>query len=156
MSNDLKTQLRTDLTTAMKARDALTTSVLRMALTSITTAEVAGTESAELDDAAVLKVITSEVKRRIESADIYAKAGRQELADAENAERAVLERYLPAAMADEDLAAIVADEVAAAAAKGVTGPKAMGGIIAAVRARTDGAAESSRIAAAVKAALAAG
>lgn len=153
MSNNLKEQLRTDLTEAMKARDALTTSVLRMTLTAVTNAEVAGTESTTLDDAAVLAIITGEVKRRIESAGIYSSAGRQELADAENAERSVLERYLPAAMPDDELNSIVADEVAAAAERGATGPKAMGGIIAAVRARTDGAAESSRIAAAVKAAL---
>ena len=153
MSDELKQQLRTDLTAAMKARDPLTTSVLRMALTAITTAEVAGAESAELDDAAVLGVLRTEVKRRVESAAIYEAAGRHELAATEDAERSVLERYLPAAMSDDDLRAVVADEVAAAAGRGVTGPKAMGAVIAAVRARTDGAAESSRIAAAVKSAL---
>ena len=153
MSINLKDQLRTDLTEAMRARDTLTTSVLRMTLTAVTNAEVAGTESTTLDDAAVLAIITGEVKRRIESAGIYTSASRQELADAENAERSVLERYLPAAMADDELQTIVAEEVAAAAERGATGPKAMGGIIAAVRARTGGAAESSRIAAAVKAAL---
>ena len=153
MSTTLKEQLRSDLTEAMKARDALTTSVLRMTLTSVTNAEVAGAESTTLDDAGVLAIITGEVKRRIESAGIYESAGRHELAATENAERSVLERYLPAAMPDDELAAIVSDEVAAAAARGATGPKAMGGIIAAVRARTNGAAESSRIAAAVKVAL---
>lgn len=153
MSTNLKDQLRADLTDAMKARDALTTSVLRMTLTAVTTAEVSGSQSTTLDDAAVLAIITSEAKRRIESAGIYASAGRQELADTEDAERGVLERYLPAAMSDDELTSIVAEEVAAAAERGVAGPKAMGGIIGAVRARTGGAAESSRIAAAVKAAL---
>jgi uncharacterized protein YqeY len=153
MSNDLKSRLRADLTAAMKARDPLTTSVLRMALTAIANAEVAGEQSAELDDAAVLAVVRTEVKRRVESAAIYESAGRRELTDTEHAERAVLEQYLPAAMSDDDLRVIVEEEVAAAAGRGVTGPKAMGAVIAAVRARTDGAAESSRIATAVKAAL---
>jgi uncharacterized protein YqeY len=150
----LKQQLRTDLTAAMKSRDSLTTSVLRMALTAVANAEVAGSETVELDDAAVLAIVTAEVKRRTESAEIYASAGRAELADAEIAERGVLQRYLPAAMDDADLASIVGEEVAAAAERGVAGPKAMGVVIAAVRNRTEGAAESSRIAAAVKAALA--
>ncbi|MEO6123217.1 MAG: GatB/YqeY domain-containing protein [Ilumatobacteraceae bacterium] len=153
MSTTLKEQLRSDLTDAMKARDALTTSVLRMTLTAVSTAEVSGTESTTLDDTAVLAIIIGEVKRRVESAGIYAAAGRQELAATEHAERGVLERYLPAAMADDELNTIVTEEVAAAAERGATGPKAMGGIIGAVRARTGGAAESSRIAAAVKAAL---
>jgi uncharacterized protein YqeY len=155
MSTDLKATLRNDLTAAMKARDTVATAVLRMTLTAITNAEVAGSTTTTLDDAAVLKVITSEVKRRVESAEIYASAGRTELADAENAERVVLEHYLPSAMADDELDLIVADEVAAAASRGQSGPKAMGPIIAAVRERTGGSAESSRIAAAVKSALAA-
>jgi uncharacterized protein YqeY len=153
MTTDLKSQIRQDLTAAMKARDTVTTATLRMALTAVTTAEVSGQQSTVLDDAAVLAIITTEVKRRLESADIYATAGRTNLADIENAERAVLERYLPAAMPDDELAAIVATEVSAAAERGASGSKAMGGIIAAVRARTGGSAESSRIAAAVKQAL---
>jgi uncharacterized protein YqeY len=153
MTTDLKQTIQHDLTTAMKARDTLTVATLRMALTAITNAEVAGDASVTLDDAAVLNVLATEVKRRSESAEIYAGAGRQELADKELAERAVLERYLPAEMGDDELHAIVADEVAAAAARGATGPKAMGAVIAAVRERTAGTASGSRIAAAVKSAL---
>jgi uncharacterized protein YqeY len=153
MSTDLKQTIQHDLTEAMKARDTVALSTLRMALTAITNAEVAGDASVTLDDAAVLNVIATEVKRRSESAEIYATNGRQELADRELAERAVLERYLPAEIGDDELGAIVTEEVAAAAERGATGPKAMGGVIAAVRERTAGTASGSRIAAAVKAAL---
>jgi uncharacterized protein YqeY len=153
MTTDLKQTIQHDLTTAMKARDAVTVSTLRMALSAITNAEVAGDQSVTLDDAAILNVLATEVKRRSESAEIYAGAGRQELADKELAEKAVLERYLPAEIGDEELASIVAEEVAAAADRGATGPKAMGGVIAAVRERTAGTAGGSRIAAAVKHAL---
>ena len=153
MTTDLKQTIQHDLTTAMKARDTITVSTLRMALSAITNAEVAGDQSVTLDDAAILNVLATEVKRRTESAEIYAGAGRQELADKELAERAVLERYLPAEMSDDDLATIVPAAVAAAAERGASGPKAMGGVIAAVRERTAGAASGSRIAAAVKQAL---
>lgn len=156
MTTDLKQTIQHDLTAAMKARDTITVSTLRMALTAITNAEVAGDASVTLDDAAILGVLATEVKRRTESAEIYATNGRQALADQELAERAVLERYLPAEMDDDELAAIVAAEVAAAAERGATGPKAMGAVIAAVRERTGGTASGGRIAAAVKAALAAG
>jgi uncharacterized protein YqeY len=153
MTTDLKQTIQHDLTTAMKARDTVTVSTLRMALSAITNAEVAGDESITLDDAAILNVLATEVKRRTESAEIYAGAGRQELADKELAERTVLQRYLPAEIGDDELAAIVAEEVTAAASRGATGPKAMGAVIAAVRERTAGTAGGSRIAAAVKQAL---
>lgn len=153
MTTDLKQTIQHDLTAAMKARDTVTVSTLRMALTAISNAEVAGDESVTLDDAAILNLLAAEVKRRSESAEIYAGAGRQELADKELAERAVLEKYLPAEIGDDELQAIVAEEVAVAAERGATGPKAMGAVIGAVRERTAGTASGSRIAAAVKAAL---
>ena len=70
----LKERLRADLTAAMKARDELVKSTLRMTLTAIGNAEVAGTEARELDDAEVLKVITKEAKKRAESAEAFAAA----------------------------------------------------------------------------------
>jgi uncharacterized protein len=146
-----KQQLQTDLTEAMRQRDTVTVATLRMALSSITTAEVAGDEAVELDDAGVLAVLRSEAKKRAEAAEIYDGAGRTELAAKERAELAVLERYLPAAMSDADLAAVVAEEVAAA---GATDMKAMGAVIKAVRARVGDGADGARISAAVKAALA--
>lgn len=149
-----KQQLQSDLTEAMRARDEITVSTLRMALTAITKAEVAGTEAIELDDDAVLVLLASESKKRAEAADLYDQGGRAELAAKERAEMAVLARYLPAALSDDELAAIVAEEVAAAADSGATVGKAMGQVIKAVRDRVGQQADGGRIAAAVKAALA--
>jgi uncharacterized protein len=150
----LKDQLQRDLTDAMKARDEITTSTLRMARAAVTNAEVAGDEAVELTDDQVVDVLRSEAKKRAEAADVYTQAGRQELADKERAELAVIERYLPAAMSDDELAAIVTEEVARAAADGATGPKAMGVVIKAVRERAGTTADGARIAAAVKSQLA--
>lgn len=150
----LKAQLQADLTTAMKARDAVTTGTLRMVLTAIGVVEVAGDAAIELTDDQVLGVLQSEAKKRVEAVDIYRGAGRGELADKETAELQVIERYLPAAMSDEELQGLVEAAVAQAAAEGTTGPKAMGAVVKAVRAQAGASADGSKIAALVKAALA--
>lgn len=149
----LKDDLKSDLTVAMKARNELTVSTLRMVLAAVTTAEVAGDEAVTLDDAGVTKVLQAEAKKRAEAAQIYADAGRTEAADKERAELAVIEKYLPAAMSDDELNAIIGEEVAKAAASGATGGKAMGAVVKAVRERAGANADGSRIAAAVKAAI---
>ncbi len=150
----LKSRLQEDLTASMRHRDELTTSTLRMALAAVMNAEVAGAQAVVLSDDQVMAVLQAEGKKRAEAAEIYAGAGRAESAAKERAEFAVLEAYLPKAMSDDDLAVIVSDEVAAAAAMGNTGPKAMGLVIRAVRDRTAGAADGGKVAALVKAALA--
>ena len=151
----LKGRLRVDLTAAMKARDPLTTGTLRMALAAVTTAEVAGTTAKELTDQEVTTVLAKEVRKRAEAAEAFAGAGRDELADKERAEAAVLSAYLPTPLTDEQLGALVAealDGVASDTAGPVT-MRQMGQVIKAVQARADGRADGSRIAAAVKAAL---
>ncbi len=92
----------------------------------------------------------SEGKKRHESAELYEGAGRAELAAKERAELEIIGRYLPAAMNDDELVGLVDAEVAAAAAAGVTGPKAMGQVVKAVRDRAGSSADGSRIAALVK------
>ncbi|MFW2333674.1 GatB/YqeY domain-containing protein [Ilumatobacter sp.] len=157
MSNDpdsVKQRLQSDLTTAMKARDEVTTSTLRMVRAAIMNAEVAGDTAVELDDEQVMAVLRSEAKKRAESAAVYEENGRAESAAKERAELEVIERYLPAAMSDDDLAAIVDEEVAAAAANGTEGGKAMGMVIKAVRERAGDTADGARIAALVKSRLA--
>jgi uncharacterized protein YqeY len=149
----LKAQLQTDLTAAMKARDELALSTIRMLRTAITNAEVAGSEAVELSDEQVVAVLQSEAKKRAESADVYEQAGRAELAAKERAELEVIERYLPAAMSDTELIAIVDEEIANAAAAGAEGPKAMGLVIKAVRERAGSSADGGRIAALVKSKL---
>lgn len=146
----LKDQLQLDLTSAMKARDEVTLSTLRMLRAAILNAEVAGATPVVLDDAAVQAILKSEAKKRHESADLYEGAGRTELAAKERVELEIIGRYLPAAMGDEELVGLVDVEVAAAAASGVTGPKAMGQVVKAVRDRAGSSADGSRIAALVK------
>jgi uncharacterized protein YqeY len=149
----IKSRLQADLTASMKARDELTTSTIRMLRAAITNAEVAGSEAIELTDDQVIAVLQSEAKKRTEAADVYEQAGRAESAVKERAELVVIERYLPAAMGDDELQAIVSEEVAKAAASGAEGQRAMGQVIKAVRERAGAAADGSRIAAMVKSAL---
>jgi uncharacterized protein YqeY len=150
----LKAQLQGDLTAAMKARDQVTTSTLRMLLSAVSTAAVAGDAAVELTDDQVLVVLQSEAKKRAESAEIYAAAGRTESAAKERAELEIIARYLPAAISDGELQGLVDAAVAAAAAEGNTGPKAMGSVIKAVRDQAGPSADGGKIAAMVKAALA--
>ncbi len=152
----LKVRLHQDLTTAMRARDEVALSALRLAMSAIAVAETAGKESVELSDEAVQAVLAVEVRKHHESADAFAGAGRTEQAARERAEAAVVEAYLPAALTPEQLEALVAEEVASAAAAGATGMKAMGKVVSAVRARAGSTADGAAIAALVKAALGAG
>ena len=97
----LKAQLQHDLHDAMRARDKVRSGTLRMTLTSITNAEVAGDEARELSDDEVLKVVAKEAKKRKESSAAYTAANRPELAAVEEAELVVLEGYLPAQLGDD-------------------------------------------------------
>lgn len=156
MSNDtdsVKTRLQADLTVAMKARDEVALSTIRLLRAAIMNAEVAGDEAVELNDEQVIAVLRSEAKKRTESAAVYDENDRAESAVKERAELEIIERYLPAAMSDDDLAAIVDEEVAAAAANGAEGGKAMGMVIKAVRERAGAGADGGRIAAVVKSRL---
>lgn len=148
--SDLKARLHADLTTAMKARDELRTATLRMVLTAVKTEEVSGGEARELDDAAVLKVLAREGKKRRESAEAYTNAGRAELADREVAEGRVIDEYLPAQLSDSELGALVA---AAVAESGATSPQQMGAVMKLVTPKVAGRAEGGRVAAAVRQAL---
>lgn len=149
----MKLQLKNDLTVAMKAGNDIAKSTLRMALSAITNAEVAGDEAVELTDDQIIKVLQSEVKKRQESAEVYEQAGRTEAAIKERAEADVLSAYLPAALSDEELVVVVGEEVARAAAQGAQGMKAMGAVVKAVRERVGSGADGSKIAELVKAAL---
>jgi uncharacterized protein YqeY len=143
----MKDRLRSDLTTAMKARDEVTVRTLRMALTSVTKEEVAGSSARELSDDEVLAVLTKEAKRRREAAEAFAAAGRDEQAAAERAEGVVLDAYLPAQLTDAELGELVA---AAIEETGASGPRAMGQVMKAVTPRVAGRAEGARVAAEVR------
>jgi len=154
MASQLLEQLRSDLNAAMKNRDQVATSTIRMILSAVQVASVAGDEAVELSDAEITAVLRSEAKRRVEAAELYEQAGRTEQASAEQSQLAVIENYLPAAMDDEALQTIVNEEISAAKNAGVEGPKAMGQVIKAVKDRAGDGADGGRIAALVKASLA--
>jgi len=152
---ELKARLRTDLTTAMKARDTLRTATLRMLLAAVQTEEVSGKQARELSDADVLAVLTREAKKRGEAAQIYTSNGRGELAANERAEAAVIEEYLPTQLDDDELAHAVETAMAQVAEQlgERPGPRQMGLVMKAANAIVAGQADGGRVAAAVKARL---
>lgn len=154
--DSVTSRLQTDLTAAMKARDEIALSTIRMLRAAIMNAQVAGATAVELSDDEAIAVLRSEAKKRAESAAVYEENDRPASAAKERAEIEVIECYLPGAMGDEELSAIVDEEVANAAANGAEGGKAMGMVIKAVRDRAGATADGSRIAALVKARLADG
>jgi uncharacterized protein YqeY len=143
----LKEQLHADLTSALKARDELRTSTLRMALAAITTEEVAGKQARKLSDDDVLAVLTREAKKRREAAQAFDEGGRAELADRERAEGEVLATYLPAQLTDEEVASLVAEAIAES---GADSPRAMGQVMKVLNPQVAGKAEGGRVAAEVR------
>ncbi|WP_329523941.1 GatB/YqeY domain-containing protein [Streptomyces griseoaurantiacus] len=150
----LKSKLQADLNAAIKARDELRSSTLRLTLAAITKEEVAGTEKRELSDEEITKVITREAKKRREAAEAFAQGGRPEQAERERAEGEVLAVYLPKQLSDEELRAIVVQAVEEARAAGAEGPRAMGQVMKIVNPKVAGQAEGGRVAAVVKQVLA--
>jgi uncharacterized protein YqeY len=143
----LKDRLNDDLHAAMKGRDELTTSTLRMALTAVRNAETAGDAARTLSDDEVLAVLTKEAKKRREAATAFAGAGRADQAAKENAEGEILDRYLPAQLSDDEIAGLVAEALRAG---GFTGKAQMGPAMKAAQAAVAGRAEGGRVAAAVR------
>lgn len=156
MTTTLKSRLHDDLTTAIKARDELRSSTLRLTLTAIQKEEVAGESARQLSDAEVEKIIAREAKKRREAAEAFAQGGRAEQAERERAEGEVLAEYLPKQLSDEELDALVAEAVREAVAGGAQGPRAMGAVMKIVNPKVAGRAEGGRVAAAVKKRLAEG
>ena len=150
----LKDQLRAAMTAAMKAREEIALAALREAMSEIAVVETAGDEVAVLSDEQVTAVLAIEVRKHHETADAFDTAGRPEQAAHARSHAAVLEAYLPAALSDDDLQRIIGVELAAAAAAGAEGMKAMGKVVSAVRAKAGPTADGAKIAALVKAALA--
>jgi uncharacterized protein YqeY len=148
-SSTLKERLRSDLTNAIKDRDKVRSGTIRMVLTAITEAEVAGSEAIELSDQQVLDVVIKEAKKRREAEEAYANAGRTELAEKEHAESKVLADYLPRQLTEAEIAALVADAIATTGAAEL-GMRAMGKVMAKVTPQTKGRADGSVVAAEVK------
>jgi hypothetical protein len=145
--NELKEQLRADMTDAMRSRDQVRLRTLRMALASITNEEVSGSTVHELSDEDIVKVLTREAKKRREAAEAYEAAGRADQAEAERAEGDVLAAYLPAQLSDEELTSLVTAAIADTGAAGMPG---MGKVMKAVTPQVAGRADGARVAAEVR------
>jgi uncharacterized protein len=152
---ELKDRLRADLSTAIKSRSTVTVATLRMALAAITTEEVSGSSARELSDEEVLAVLAREAKKRREAAEVFAAAGRDELATRERAEGEVLARYLPRQLSDDELMTLVGEVIDNVAEQLGKRPNLgqLGLVMKAAKAKVGGRAEGQRLAAAVMAAL---
>jgi uncharacterized protein YqeY len=151
--SELKDRLRSDLTASMKARDTLRSSTLRMLLTSVTNAEVAGKEQRELSDEDVVGLLSTEAKKRREAAAAYDDAGRLDSAAKERAEADIIAEYLPEQLDGEELVALVTSTIASL---GVTdeGMRAMGRVMGALQPQVRGRADGAVVAAEVRRQLA--
>ena len=147
----LKDQLHSDLTDAIRSKDEVPRATLRMVLTAVTNEEVSGKQARELSDDEVLKVLARELKKRKEAATAYSEAGHPDRADAELAEAAVIETYLPAQLGDDELSQVVATAISQG---GASGPQAMGQVMKVVQPLVAGRADGGRVAAEVKRQLA--
>lgn len=150
--SELKDQLRSDLTEAMKSQDKLRTATLRMLLAAIQTEEVSGKQARELSDEDVLKVLARESKKRTEAAEIYTQNGRGELAAEEHAEGRIIDEYLPTPLNDAEVADVVDTAIAQVAEEIGERPsvKQMGMVMKAATAIAGGKADGARLSAAVR------
>lgn len=147
MPPPLKDRLRSDLSDAIKNRDEVRTSVLRMALSAVTNEEVSGKQARELGDDDVIALLRREIKKRREAADAFDQAGRPDRAQTERGEGSVLEGYLPAALPDDELTSMVRSAIAES---GASGPQEMGQVMKLVVPQVAGRAEGGRVAAEVR------
>ena len=144
----LKTQLTEDMKTAMRAKDQVSLSTIRLINAAIKQFEI--DERTEADDAKVISILTKMVKQRKDSAKIYIEAGRQDLADKENAEIEILNRYLPQMMSAEEIKTAVE---AAVAETGASGMADMGKVMGLLKTRLAGKADMGEVNKVLKAAL---
>ncbi|MCX6005122.1 MAG: GatB/YqeY domain-containing protein [Chloroflexi bacterium] len=109
-------KLNEDLKSAMRGREQLRMTVLRMVLSAVNYAEIA--QQKKLDDAGIITVISREIKQRRESIEAYEKGNRQDLADKEKTELSMLQAYMPAQMGRDEITALVQKVIGEAGAKG--------------------------------------
>ena len=144
----LKAQLTEAMKNAMRAQDKARLGVIRLVLAAIKQQEVDTRQ--EQDDIAVLAVLDKMVKQRRESIRQYTEAGRLELAEQEQFEINVIQEYLPQALSDEEVAALVAEAVAATGAASV---KDMGKVMAWVKPKAQGRADMGKVSSLIKSSL---
>jgi uncharacterized protein len=143
----LAEQIQSDLTTAMKARDAETVKTLRMVVAAIKNARVEVGRSGDVTDEEVVDLLTREAKKRTEAAEAYDQAGRDELAAAERSELEVIRRYLPEQLGEDELRVLVDEAIAET---GASGPGDLGRVMSAVMPKVKGRADGKQVNAIVR------
>ena len=149
----LKEELQNDLTEAMRARDEVRSSTIRMVLTAIKNEEVSGKEARELSDAEVITVLSREAKKRREAAEAFEQAGAKDRAYMEKAEGVVIAEYLPVQLSESEIREMIN---AAIADTGATGPQQMGLVMKSIQPKIAGRADGGVVSSLVKAALSGG
>ena len=149
----LKEKLQNDLTAAMRARDEVRSSTIRMILTAIKNEEVSGKEARELSDAEVITVLSREAKKRREAAEAFELAGATDRAANEKAEGVIIAEYLPAQLSESEIKEMIA---AAISETGATGPQQMGLVMKSIQPKIAGRADGGLVSSLVKAALSGG
>ena len=149
----LKEKLQNDLTEAMRARDEVRSSTIRMILTAIKNEEVSGKEARELSDAEVITVLSREAKKRREAAEAFEQAGAKDRADMEKAEGVVIAEYLPVQLSESEIKEMIN---AAIAETGATGPQQIGLVMKSIQPKIAGRADGGVVSSLVKAALSGG
>ena len=144
----LKARISEDMKTAMRAKDSERLGAIRLLQAALKQKEV--DERIELDDAAVVAIVDKLIKQRKDSIAAFEQANRQDLADKEKSEMAVLQVYLPERMSADEVTAAVQ---AIVTELGASGPGDMGKVMGAVKTRLAGKADMGLVSAAVKAAL---
>jgi uncharacterized protein len=149
----LKEKLQNDLTSAIRARDEVRSSTIRMILTAIKNEEVSGKEARALSDADVITVLSREAKKRREAAEAFTQAGASDRAEMEKAEGLVIAEYLPVQLSESDIKELIA---AAISETGAAGPQQMGLVMKSIQPKIAGRADGGVVSSLVKAALSGG
>ena len=146
----LKEKLQSDLTDAIRSQDAVKSGTIRMLLAAITNEEVAGKSAKVLTDAEVITVLSREAKKRREAVEAYTNAKRDDLANKEKEEAAVIALYLPEQLSESDIKKLIADAIAETNA---AGPAGMGLVMKVLQPKIAGKADGGVVSSLVKAAL---
>ena len=146
----LKEKLQSDLTDAIRSQDAVKSGSIRMLLAAITNEEVAGKSVKVLSDAEVITVLSREAKKRREAVEAYTNAKRDDLANKEKEEAAVIALYLPEQLSEADIKKLIADAIAETSA---AGPAGMGLVMKVLQPKIAGKADGGVVSSLVKAAL---
>lgn len=152
--NNLWQKINNDLTTAIKQKQSLELSVIRLLLSAINYKKIAigkGADSEPLADEQIVEVISSEIKKRKDSIEAYTQGGRLDLAQKEKTEMGILEKYLPTQLSDVELEKIITEVISGL---GEVGVKDIGRIIGQVMPKVRGQADGGRVSAMVKRLLA--